>query len=290
MGEDVAVDAMRAGANDYLVKGRLARLPAVVDRELRQSAARAARRSLERAFASLREVASAIGGLPEPRAVAELAAKRARDFAHASGSAVYAWDSGAQLLRALDDPATGLAVPRLLNTDLSLQPSVVPISTPLPELVRASGLSRIVPNRLQPRLGTHWDHSRSRPIQGAIEHAAPCGPGSSGAPVLDRTGRIRQAPRRLQRIVRRPDRRELLGRWEHEPQRSGLIAELRREVGESAAGDVPGLPRRPAGFRPVAVLRLRVQVHRTLEHAQGRIVQLRGERAGLHQVVRVRVS
>jgi diguanylate cyclase (GGDEF)-like protein len=101
MGEDVAVDAMRAGANDYLVKGRLARLPAVVDRELRQTAARAARRSLDRAFAALRDVASAIGGLPEPRAVAELAARHARDFAQADGSAVYAWDAGSQLLRAL---------------------------------------------------------------------------------------------------------------------------------------------------------------------------------------------
>jgi diguanylate cyclase (GGDEF)-like protein len=101
MGEDVAVDAMRAGANDYLVKGRLARLPAVVDRELRQTAARAARRSLDNAFAALREVASAIGGLPEPGAVAELAARHAREFARADGSAVYSWDAGSQLLRAL---------------------------------------------------------------------------------------------------------------------------------------------------------------------------------------------
>jgi diguanylate cyclase (GGDEF)-like protein len=101
MGEDVAVDAMRAGANDYLVKGRLARLPAIVDRELRQSAARVARRSLDRAFAALRDVASAIGGFPEPRAVAELAARHAREFAHADGSAVYEWDPESQLLRAL---------------------------------------------------------------------------------------------------------------------------------------------------------------------------------------------
>jgi diguanylate cyclase (GGDEF)-like protein len=101
MGEDVAVDAMRAGANDYLVKGRLARLPAVVDRELRQTAARVARRSLDRAFAAMRDVASAIGGFPEPRAVAELAARHARDFAQADGSAVYAWDPESQLLRAL---------------------------------------------------------------------------------------------------------------------------------------------------------------------------------------------
>ena len=31
---------------------------------------------------------------------------------------------------------------------------------------------------------------RGRPIAGAIEHTSPCGPGSSGAPVLDRGGRV----------------------------------------------------------------------------------------------------
>lgn len=73
-----------------------------------------------------------------------------------------------RLVGAFADPAVGIAVPRLVNKDLSLQPSVVPISTPLPELVRASGLSRFVPNRLQPLLGTHWDHSDSRRIRAAI--------------------------------------------------------------------------------------------------------------------------
>jgi N-acetylglucosaminyl-diphospho-decaprenol L-rhamnosyltransferase len=73
-----------------------------------------------------------------------------------------------RLVRALENPAVGIAVPRLRNEDLTLQPSVVPNSTPLPELVRASGLSRFVPNRFQPSLGTHWDHGESRPIQAAM--------------------------------------------------------------------------------------------------------------------------
>jgi len=73
-----------------------------------------------------------------------------------------------RLLRALDDPGVGIAVPRLLNADLTLQPSVVPPSTPLPELVRASGLSRFIPNRFQPSLGTHWDHAISRDVHAAI--------------------------------------------------------------------------------------------------------------------------
>jgi GT2 family glycosyltransferase len=82
-------------------------------------------------------------------------------FVHVPGSV-------ARLLAATEEEHVGLAVPRLLNEDLTLQPSVVPTSSPLPELVRASGLSRFVPNRLQPSLGTHWDHGDSRPIQAAI--------------------------------------------------------------------------------------------------------------------------
>lgn len=100
-----------------------------------------------------------------------------RGAAHLPGAAYLFVNSDAFLHRpgsvralcgALADERTALAVPRLLGEDLSLQPSVVPISTPLPELVRASGLSRLVPNALQPALGTHWDHGSSRAIQAAI--------------------------------------------------------------------------------------------------------------------------
>jgi GT2 family glycosyltransferase len=84
-----------------------------------------------------------------------------------SDAFVQAAGSVPRLLEAIRDARVGLAVPRLLNEDLTLQPSVVPTSSPLPELVRASGLSRFVPNRLQPALGTHWDHGESRTIQAA---------------------------------------------------------------------------------------------------------------------------
>lgn len=84
-----------------------------------------------------------------------------------SDAFVHVSESVARLLASLEG-RSALAVPRLLNEDLSLQPSVVPVSSPLAELVRASGLSRFVPNQLQPSLGTHWDHSESRAIQAAI--------------------------------------------------------------------------------------------------------------------------
>ena len=63
----------------------------------------------------------------------------------------------ARLLGALERPYAGIVVPRLLNEDLTLQPTVAPFTTPAVALVRASGLSRWLPNRFQPRWSTHWD-------------------------------------------------------------------------------------------------------------------------------------
>lgn len=48
IGEETAVAAMKAGANDYLMKDNLTRLPAAVQRELREAENRAERNSLEK--------------------------------------------------------------------------------------------------------------------------------------------------------------------------------------------------------------------------------------------------
>ncbi|MBK6630981.1 MAG: response regulator [Betaproteobacteria bacterium] len=50
IGEDVAVAAMKAGAHDYIIKGNLTRLGAAIDRELRETEMRRARRSDEQAL------------------------------------------------------------------------------------------------------------------------------------------------------------------------------------------------------------------------------------------------
>jgi GT2 family glycosyltransferase len=71
----------------------------------------------------------------------------------------------AALLACLEDEEVGVAAPRVLNPDLTLQPTVVPTSSPLVELVRASGLSRLVPNSAQPSWSTHWDHAEAREVQ-----------------------------------------------------------------------------------------------------------------------------
>jgi PAS domain S-box-containing protein len=50
IGEERAADAMRAGAQDYVLKDRLARLAPAVERELREARQRAARRAAEEAL------------------------------------------------------------------------------------------------------------------------------------------------------------------------------------------------------------------------------------------------
>jgi GT2 family glycosyltransferase len=71
------------------------------------------------------------------------------------------------LLAPLAEESVGIVAPRLLNVDLSLQRSVVPINRPAAAFVRATGLSRLVPNQWQPRWSTHWDHSSSREVEAA---------------------------------------------------------------------------------------------------------------------------
>jgi two-component system cell cycle sensor histidine kinase/response regulator CckA len=52
IGEDVAVSAMKAGAHDYLMKGKLARLGPAIERELREMEGRRARKRAEEATRS----------------------------------------------------------------------------------------------------------------------------------------------------------------------------------------------------------------------------------------------
>jgi DNA-binding NtrC family response regulator len=55
IGEEAAVAAMRAGASDFILKDKLARLAPVVDRELRESEVRAASRRAEEERGRLEE-------------------------------------------------------------------------------------------------------------------------------------------------------------------------------------------------------------------------------------------
>ena len=64
MGEEVAVAAMKAGASDYVVKGRLKRLVPAIERELREAEGRQERRRAQEALVErtrLAELSSEIG-------------------------------------------------------------------------------------------------------------------------------------------------------------------------------------------------------------------------------------
>ncbi|HEV8267510.1 MAG TPA: response regulator, partial [Thermoanaerobaculia bacterium] len=61
IGEEVAVDALKAGANDYVMKSKLTRLPTAVERALRDAAERDARRKAEE---SLRLLERAVETMP----------------------------------------------------------------------------------------------------------------------------------------------------------------------------------------------------------------------------------
>jgi GT2 family glycosyltransferase len=72
-----------------------------------------------------------------------------------------------RLIDCLARDTVGIAVPRLLNDDLTLQPSVQPLPTPAMAVSLATGLSRVLPQRVRPFLSMHWHHRESRPIAAA---------------------------------------------------------------------------------------------------------------------------
>ncbi|MBI4318376.1 MAG: response regulator [Chloroflexi bacterium] len=86
MGEETAVETMKAGAHDYIVKGSLSRLVPAVERELREAAVRRERREADAALKiAHEELRRAHAELSEAHAVLEQrVAERTADLAEAN--------------------------------------------------------------------------------------------------------------------------------------------------------------------------------------------------------------
>jgi GT2 family glycosyltransferase len=158
---DLTIRCVQALVDDGLDPGRIV----VVDNGSRDESAQRIEQELP--AVNLLRLEENVG---YPRA-SNLGARRLRDaqtllfvnndaFVHRPGTV-------GRLLTALERPQVGVATPRLLNEDLTLQPSVVPLSSPATAFVRATGLSRFIPNHWQPKWSTHWDHRESRFVHAA---------------------------------------------------------------------------------------------------------------------------
>ena len=71
VGEDVAVDAMRAGAEDYVLKENLTRLASAVERELRETETRRAGRLSRQGLRLMADVGAALSSSLDPIAILE---------------------------------------------------------------------------------------------------------------------------------------------------------------------------------------------------------------------------
>ncbi|MEI9941873.1 MAG: response regulator [Pseudomonadota bacterium] len=123
IGEDVAVEAMRAGAHDYLIKGHLARLNPAIEREIRDAQVRAARRTAETELVKAEQrYRTLFDNSPLPTWVCE---PETRSLLAVNEAAVrhygYSTEEFAQLtlekLEAPASPTEGSVAPPALSTD-----------------------------------------------------------------------------------------------------------------------------------------------------------------------------
>jgi PAS domain S-box-containing protein len=103
VGEEIATQAMRAGARDYVLKTNLARLPAVVRREIAEAQQRSRRKRLERTHNALRDVAFEAGRFLDPGVLGRYVLDKSRELLSVDAASLYWWSdrhTGLELLSA----------------------------------------------------------------------------------------------------------------------------------------------------------------------------------------------
>ncbi len=126
IGEDVAVEAMKAGAHDYLMKGNLARLAPAVERELREAEVRRERkraeealrwsnRHLEQALTELQRTQQQVIQQERLHALGQMASGVAHDFNNALSPILGFSDLLLTRPEALEDRQTVTRYLRMIN-------------------------------------------------------------------------------------------------------------------------------------------------------------------------------
>ncbi len=120
IGEDVAVEMMRAGAHDYLFKGHLKRLVPAIDRELKEAKIRLAKRQAE---ASVLQLAAIVESCEDAIISTDLKGK------------VLTWNSGAERLYGYQSAeVTGRTLAHLIQPSPLALPTLAP-STQLGKII-----------------------------------------------------------------------------------------------------------------------------------------------------------
>jgi signal transduction histidine kinase/CheY-like chemotaxis protein len=99
IGEDAAVAAMKAGADDCIMKDSLARLVPAIERELRDAEVRRERRRSAQRTAALLEVAKDISGTFDLGAILERVQRRTAEVLPCDAVVTFYWDAGRAVFR-----------------------------------------------------------------------------------------------------------------------------------------------------------------------------------------------
>ncbi len=171
IGEDVAVDAMRVGAQDYIMKGKLARLLPAIDRELREAKNRAAHK----------QTALRMHQLEKFEAIGKLAGGIAHDFNNVIG-AIMGWaelgndevEAGSraakyfQQIRAQSERAAGLTRQLLAYARRqTLEPRVMNLNQMIGEMT--SLLQKVIGEEIEMKLALAPDLQLTRADPSQLE-------------------------------------------------------------------------------------------------------------------------